>query len=207
MASSNARVTVFAMAAAVTGVVPLPILPRHLLRTIRGAMAHDVCSHYGLALTAEARDILAEPHAGGLPPGMTKDALAFIAGRALMRLGGPYTMLLSPVRTAYETLSFGRLLDRYLEKYRAGSARGRIVRIDGEEALQIRQVLDRATQRVIRPGLDSTAVLAAEPPEDYRGTIEKALDTAMIAAARMPEWVASRLDAALDDIMRDRGPA
>ena len=44
----------------------------------------------------------------------------------------------------------------------AGSARGRIVRIDGEEALQIRQVLDRATQRVIRPGLDATAQLATE---------------------------------------------
>src|SRR5262245_35098634 len=99
---SNARVTVFAMAAAATGAVPLPVLPRRSLRTIRGAMAHDVCSQHGLALTAEARDVLSEPHEGGLPPGMTKDALAFVAGRMLSRLGGPYTMLLSPVRTAYE---------------------------------------------------------------------------------------------------------
>jgi uncharacterized protein (DUF697 family) len=205
MASSNARVTVFAMAAAVTGVVPLPIIPRRILRTIRGAMAYDLCSQHGLALTAEARDILSEPHAGGMPVGMTKDAIAFFAGRALSRLGGPYTMLLSPVRAAYETLAFGRLLDRYLEKYRSGSSRGRIVRIDGEEALTIRQLLDRAAMRVIRPGLDSTTALAAEPPEDYRGTIDKALDTAMITAARMPEWVASRLDAALDDVLRDRG--
>jgi len=202
---SNARVTVFAMVAAAAGAVPLPILPRRILRTIRGAMAHDLCSQHGLALTAEARDALAEPHAGGLPPGMGKDALAFVAGRMLSRFGGPYTMLLSPVRTAFETLAFGRLLDRYLDKYRSSGARGRIVRIDGEEALEIRRVLDRATQRVIRPGLAATAELASEPPEDYRGSIEKAIDTAMITAARMPEWVSSRLDAALDDIMRDRG--
>lgn len=205
MASSNARITVFAMAAAATGVVPLPILPRRILRTIRGAMAHDVCSQHGLALTAEARDVLAEPHSGGTAPGMTKDAIAYVAGRVLSRLGGPYTMLLSPVRAAYETLAFGRLLDRYLEKYRAGTSRGRVVRIDGEEAMDIRRTLDRATQRVIRPGLDSTAQLAVEPPEDYRGSIEKAIDTGLITAARMPEWVASRLDSALDDIMKDRG--
>jgi uncharacterized protein (DUF697 family) len=203
---SNARVTVFAMAAAVTGVVPLPILPRRILRVIRGSMAFDVCSAHGLALTAEARDVLAEPSAGGLPPGLTKDALAFFATRAIARLT-PYTALLAPVQTAYETLAFGRLLDRYLEKYRPSGTRGRIVRIDGEEAMEIRRILDRATQRVIRPGLGASTELAAEPPEDYRGTIEKAIDTAMITAARMPEWVATRLDAALDDILRDRGAA
>lgn len=203
---ANARVTVFAMAAAVTGVVPLPIIPRRILRTIRGSMAFDICSQHGLALTAEARDVLAEPGAGGLPPGMTKDALAFLATRVLSRLT-PYTTLLAPVRTAYETLAFGRLLDRYLEKYRSSGSRGRIVRIDGEEAMEIRRILDRAAERVIRPGLAATTALAAEPPEDYRGTIEKAIDTAMITAARMPEWLTTRLDAALDDILRDRGAA
>lgn len=203
---SNARVTVFAMAAAVTGVVPLPIIPRRILRTIRGSMAFDVCAQHGLALTAEARDVLAEPGAGGLPPGMTKDAIAFLAGRVLSRLT-PYTTLLAPVRTAYETLAFGRLLDRYLEKYRPSGSRGRIVRIDGEEAMEIRRILDRAAERVIRPGLGSTTALVAEPPEDYRGAVEKAIDTAMITAARMPEWVTTRLDAALDDILRDRGTA
>ncbi len=207
--STRARVTVFALAGAIAGVVPLPILPRRMLRAIRGAMAHDVCAQHGLALTAEARDILAEPGAGGLPPGIAKDALAFVAGRALARFG-PYSTILAPVRSAFDTLAFGRLLDRYLDKYRAGGPRGRIVRIDGEEAHEIRQVLDRASHRVIRPGLASTTELAAEPPEDYRGAIEKTLDTAMITASRLPEWVADRLDAALDEVMkgmRDGGAA
>lgn len=207
--STRARVTVFALAGALAGVVPLPILPRRMLRAIRGAMAHDVCTQHGLALTAEAREILAEPGAGGLPPGIAKDALAFVAGRALARFG-PYSTLLAPVRSAFDTLAFGRLLGRYLDKYRSAGPRGRVLRIDGEEAHEIRKVLDRASHRVIRPGLVANAEISGEPPEDYRGTIEKALDTAMIAAARLPEWVDNRLDAALDEVMkgmRDGGAA
>ena len=199
--STRARVTVFALAGAVAGVVPLPILPRRIVRAIRGAMAHDVFTQHGLSLTAEARELFAEPAAGGVAPGFRKDALAFVAGRALARLG-PYSTLLSPVRTAFDTLSFGRLLHRYLEKYRSSGSRGRIVRVDGEEAREIRRVLDLASSRVIRPGLQASTELVTEPIEDYRGSIDKAIDTAMINAARMPEWVANRLDAALDDVMK-----
>jgi hypothetical protein len=212
MPRSQARVTVFAMAGALTGIVPLPIVPRRILRAIRGAMAHDVCSQHGLALTAEARDVLAEPAAGGEKPTLTRDAIAYVASRALVRLGrfAPYAAVLTPVRTAFDTLAFGRLLDRYLEKYRPGSQRGRVVRIDGEEAQQIRRLLDRATQRAIRPGVQAHAELGPGAPEDYRNTFERAVDTAMITAARLPEWLASRLDASLDEVMsgeRDGGTA
>jgi hypothetical protein len=199
--STRARVTVFALAGAVAGVVPLPILPRRMLRSIRGAMAHDVCTQHGLSLTAEAREILCEPGAGGHAPGLAKDAVAFVAARALARLG-PYSTILSPVRTAFDTLTFGRLLHRYIEKFRGSGPRGRVLRIDGEEAHEIRLILDRASQRVIRPGLNATTELAADPPEDYRGAFDKAIDSAMITAARMPEWVANRLDAALDEVMK-----
>jgi hypothetical protein len=200
MPRSQARVTVFAMAGALAGVVPVPILPRRILRALRGAMAHDVCSQHGLALTAEAREILAEPNPGGARPTFTKDAIAYMAGRALARLT-PYTSFLAPVRTAFDTLAFGRLLDRYLEKFRPSSSRGRVVRIDGEEAQTIRHLLDSATARAIRPGLNAHAELPAGAPEDYRNSVEKAIDTAMITAARLPEWLATRLDSALDEIM------
>jgi len=200
MARTQARVTVFAMAGALTGVVPLPIVPRRILRAIRGAMAHDVCAGHGLALTADARDILAEPTAGGTRPTLTKDAVAYMATRALARLT-PYASIFNPVRTAFDTLAFGRLLDRYLEKFRPASARGRVVRIDGEEAQTIRRLLDHATSRAIRPGLNATAELPAGAPEDYRNPVEKAIDTAMITAARLPEWLAARLDSALDEVM------
>ena len=76
--STQARVTVFAFAGALVGVVPIPILPRRMMRSIRGAMAHDVCTQHGLALTAEARDVLSEPAAGGTPPGIAKDALGLL---------------------------------------------------------------------------------------------------------------------------------
>jgi hypothetical protein len=199
--STRARVTVFAFAGALAGVVPLPILPRRMLRAIRGAMAHDVFTQHGLALTAEAREMFAEPAPGGMKPGFGKDALAFVAGRALARLG-PYSTLLSPVRTAFDTLAFGRLLHRYLEKYRSSGPRGRIVRVDGEEAREIRRLLDLASSRVIQPGLKASTELVTEPIEDYRGSVEKAMDTAMIYAARMPEWVVNRLDASLDEVMK-----
>jgi len=199
--STQARVTVFAIAGAIAGIVPLPIVPRRILRLIRGAMAHDVCSQHGLALTAEAREILAEPSAGGARPGIGKDALVYVATRALARIG-PYATIVAPVRSAFETLAFGRLLDRYIEKFRSSSNRGRVVRIDGEEAHRIRDMLDRATMRVIKPGLMTGEAIVTEPPEDYRDTVEKAIDTAMITAARLPEWLATRLDAALDDVMR-----
>ncbi|MGZ3417067.1 MAG: hypothetical protein ACXVEF_14620 [Polyangiales bacterium] len=200
MSRSQARVTVFAMAGALAGVVPVPILPRRILRAIRGAMAHDLCAAHGLALTTEAREILAEPTPGGTRPTFTKDALAYVAARAIARFG-PYATIIAPVRTAFDTLAFGRLLDRYLEKFRPASHRGRVVRIDGEEALTIRRLLDNATARAIRPGLNAHAELPSGPPEDYRNPVEKAIDTAMITAARLPEWLATRLDVALDDVM------
>jgi uncharacterized protein (DUF697 family) len=204
--AARARVTVFAAAAAIAGIVPLPIIPRRMLRQIRGAMAHDVCTQHGLALTAEARNIFAEPAPGGVAPGLGKDAIAFVAARVLARFG-PYGAIFSPVRTAFETLALGRLLDRYFDRYRASSARGRLIRIEADEALEIRGVLDQAVLRVIRPGLAGGAEMAGDPPEDYRGTFERTIDSAMITAARLPEWISSRLDAALDDVMASRGPA
>ena len=201
MTRSQARVTVFALAGAIAGVVPLPLLPRPLLQSIRGAMAHDVGASHGLALTREAREVFAEPSHGGHRPGFGKDAVAWVASRALSRLG-PAATIVGPARTAFETLAFGRLFDRYLERFRSSGAHGRLVRIDGDEARRIREVLDKATTRVLKPGLVMETAIIPEPPEDYRDSIDRTLDDAMLAAARLPEWIASRLDAALDDVMR-----
>lgn len=189
--------TVFAIAGALAGAIPLPVVPRRLLRAVRGALAHDVCSRHGLALTAEARSTFAEPGSAKNRSPYTKDALAFIAARALARVG-PYATAVAPLRSAVETVAFGRLLDRYLERHRPTTGRGRVVRIDGEEATAIRAVIDRAIARAIKPGLQADAEPAAEPPEDYRGGFEKAVDGVLVAAARLPEWIAARLDAALD---------
>jgi uncharacterized protein (DUF697 family) len=198
--STQARITVFALAGALAGIVPLPVVPRRIVRAIRGAMAFDVSSAHGLALTPEAREILSETSAAGFAPPLAKDALAWVARKALARFG-PYATAVAPVKVALETAAFGRLFERYLTKYRAAGPRGRVVRIDGEEALAIRRVLDRAVERAIRPGLPADAEGLVDPPEDHRGSLQRTIDTAMINAARLPEWIATRLDAALDDVM------
>jgi hypothetical protein len=194
------RVAVYAAAGALVGVMPVPVVPRRILRAIRGAMAHDLCARHGLSLTREAREAWSEPTAIGYPPSMTRDALAYAAGRFIARIM-PTTRMLLPVRNAYDTLSFGRLLARYLESYRPSSQRGRTLRIEGDEASAIRALLDRAALRVLRPGLATGTELTVSAPEDHRTTVQRTVDFALIGAASMPEAIEDRLDAALDEVM------
>jgi len=194
------RVAVYAAAGALVGVVPVPIVPRRIMRAIRGAMAHDLCARHGLSLTREARDAFSEPTAVGHPPSMTRDAIAYAAGAFLARMLPTVRMLL-PVRNAYETMSFGRLLSRYLDRHRSSSQRGRMVRIEADEATAVRTLLDRAAMRVLRPGLSTGTELTVTAPEDHRTTIQRTVDFALIGAASMPEAIEDRLDAALDEIM------
>lgn len=202
--SSQARVTVFAIAGAVAGVVPVPVLPRKIVGALRGAMAHDICAQYGLALTADAREVLADPSAPGEIPAVARDAIVYFAGRLVRRLS-PYATVVQPARTAFETLAFGRLLDRYLERHRGQGPNAGIVRIDAEEARRLRKLLDRAAVRAIMPGLARTHAMTADPPEDYRSSLQRALDGALLGAAGLPEVFGSRLDAAMDDVVAVEG--
>ncbi len=194
------RVAFYAAAGALVGAVPLPVVPRRILRAIRGAMAHDICARHGLALTQEARETLSEPTAVGFPPSFARDALAFAAGRVLARMM-PGSGVLAPVRNGFDTLSFGRLLERYVSGYRPTSQRGRTLRVEADEALAIRAIIDRAALRVFRPGLETSTEMVPTAPEDHRTTTQRTLDFALIGAAKMPEALTARLDAALDAVM------
>lgn len=202
--SSQARVTVFAVAGAVAGIVPVPVLPRKIVGALRGAMAYDICAQHGLALTKEARDVLADPAEPGEIPAVARDAVAYLAARLVRRLS-PMATVVGPARTAFETLAFGRLLDRYLERHRAQGPSARIVRIDVDEARRLRKLLDRAAVRALMPGLARTRLLAPEPPEDHRSSLQRAMDGALLGAAGLPEIFGLRLDAAIDDVVAVEG--
>jgi hypothetical protein len=193
---------VYALAGALVGFVPLPIVPRRLVRTLRGAVAHDACARHAIALTPDARDVLAEPAAPGKEIGLVREAMTFAAGRALTKVA-PFGVMYGPLKDGWETLAFGRLLDRYLGVHR----KSHTVRIDLDEAREIRQIVDRAAMRALELGLRADAPPEPSAAEDYRGTIERVVDGALIGLARLPEVVARRLDAALDDVVAAAGRA
>ena len=195
---------VYGVAGALASAVPLPVVPRRILRALRAALAHDVCARRGLALTPDAREALAEPvlDRRGRRGSIAREALSYVATRAIRRLGA-FGVIYAPVRDGWETLAFGRLFERYLDEHRRSAVR----RIDGEEAQVIRRWIDRASDRAFDRALkDRDEAERLEPPEDYRGLVEKTLDGVIIGVAKLPEVLARRLDASLDEIVRaERG--
>jgi len=202
--SGGGRFAVYGLAGALASTVPLPVVPRRILRTLRAALAHDVCARHGIALTPDARELLSEPvlTKRGKKGSIARDALKYIASRAMRRLGA-LGVFYAPARDGWETLAFGRLFDRYLDLHRASAVR----RIDAEEAQLIRRWIDRASERAFdltfREAKTTEELVA---PEDYRGLVEKTLDGVIIGVAKLPEVLARRLDASLDEIVRvERG--
>ena len=200
--AGGGRVAVLAAASALTGALPIPIIPRRIRNAVRGALAHDLCAQYGIALSAEARHVLASPDTKTDATAMTKRAIGWAAARALARFPAvsPVIGALGPVRAAYDTLSFGRLLERYLDVHRPKGAHGATVRMDLEEAVRLRTAIDKAAIRVALPGLELGGEMY-EAPEDHRDAFERAFDTALIGASRLPEAAGARLDAALDEVL------
>ncbi|MEO7096227.1 MAG: hypothetical protein ABI175_23410, partial [Polyangiales bacterium] len=185
---AGGRFAVYAAAGALAGVVPLPIVPRRILRALRGALAHDVFARHGLALTHGAREILAEPNAPGTKGSLGRDAFKWLARRTIARFA-PVAAFYAPVRGGYDTLAFGRLLERYLDNHRPTGSRARALRIETEEAIAIRSVIDRAAARAIELGLQDRAPEELAPPEDYRGSVQRTIDGAIISASKLPEIV------------------
>jgi hypothetical protein len=181
-------------------VVPLPVVPRRIMRALRGALAHDVFARHGISLTHDAREILAEPDAPGTKGSLGRDAFKWLARRTINRFA-PLAAFYMPVRGGYDTLAFGRLLERYLEQYRPAGSRGRSLRVEAEEALAIRSIIERAAARAIELGLQDQAPEELAAPEDYRGTVQRAIDGMIISASKLPEIVGRRLDTALDEVV------
>ena len=193
------RFAVYAIGGALAGSMPIPVLPHRIVRRLRAALAHDVCAEHGIALTPEARLLLADPRPPQRRRSVARDALQFMMTRTLARFTG-VGAIYGPVRSGFEMLAFGRLLERYLELYRVAPSRAHALRMEAEEAAVIRAKIDDAIARVLRPGLESHITPKLLPSEDHRSTVDRAVDGAIIGASRLPEALARRLDAALDEI-------
>lgn len=187
------RLLMFSLFGASAEGLPLPFLPAVLVGRVRGALAHDIASHHGLALTEEARKILSNAEGLESTKGVAEKLLRFVGLRILGRFGP--VGLLSPVRGALEVFAFGHLFQRYVETARMR----RTVRIDAGEAYAIRKTIDRALVGAITT--EGRRLSPTGAPEDLRDTKTAMVDTALIFLSGLPNILLARLDAAFDEAM------
>lgn len=193
--ASAGRLALLTGFAAAASALPVPILPDQALGRIRGAIAHDVATRHGVSLTAEARDVLASAGAADRALGIRAIELALTT---VLRRLGPLGATVSIAR-GLEAYALGHLLARYF----TGHRREKTVRIQGDEARQIRSLIDRAVVRAISPALRPTAALLPGPVEDLRDEWTRWMDTLLLAGAALPGYVDRRLDAAFDEVLAE----
>jgi hypothetical protein len=195
--ANRGRLATYAVLGGSASALPLPWVPDALVRRVRGALVHDVAARYGLSLTSEARDALAEPAGADGPRGLASQALRFFGVRLALRMltrFGP-AALVWPVRGALRTYVLGHLFDRYLTSSRAERA----VRIDADEARRVRRAIDGALIRALSirtPGMEEYATI-----DDQRDASMALIDTMIGLAAGVPDRLMRRLDAAFDDLL------
>lgn len=191
----GARVGVYTALGALSGVIALPWLPDTVARRVRGALAQDLCSRHGVALTPEARAVLSEPDADVLS-GKMGAALRFVALRWLKRFS-PLGFL-PPVRSAVSTFALGHLMDRYFVRHR----KERATRMDVEEAKHLRALVDKAVVELLRTDLQVPRDNVGAAPEDLRDGVTQLIDGVVIAVASVPDMITRRLDAAFDAVVK-----
>jgi hypothetical protein len=185
------RIGVYTALGALSGAFALPWVPDTLARRIRGALAQDLCSRFGVTLTPGAREILAEPEADMLK-GAFGQAVRFVAIRWLRRFS-PLGFL-PPVRSAVTTYALGHLMNRYFARHRTERA----TRMDVDEAKKLRDLVDKTMVEVFRTDLNVPRDPRAAAPEDLRDAVTQVVDGVVIAVASLPDLLSRRLDAAFD---------
>ncbi len=196
--ADRSRLAVYTALGASVGALPIPWLPDSLLRSVRGALAHDIAVVHGLSLTREARALLAEPSGAEGPRGFASQALTYLGVRLAVRTlarFGPIAAIW-PFREALRTFTFGHLFHRYLDLGRTERA----VRIDAAEARRVRRAIDRALARAIT--VESSGPQEPAAIDDQRDAATALVDWALGLAAGLPERLLRRLDTAFDESMR-----
>jgi uncharacterized protein (DUF697 family) len=199
-AAAPARVSVMALIGMIAGAVPLPFVPSAVLKRIRGALAHDVVTRYGLCLTQEARDELAAAsrvsHGGAFVT-----TIAFFARRTLRRVGA--LGVLPPLTAWFEVYALGVLLDHYLCRMRTSQS----LRIHQGEAQRLRAAIDQAVSRSLSPKLElKPREFLNEPTEELRTFMTRLLDGILLAAAAVPDHLQRRLETAFDLALAENPP-
>jgi hypothetical protein len=199
-AAAPARISVMALIGMIAGAVPLPFVPAAVLKRIRGALAHDVATRYGLCLTQEARDELATASRAS-QGGAFVTTVAFFARRTLRRLGA--LGVLPPLTAWFEVYALGLLFDRYLCRMRSSQS----LRIHESEAKRVRAAIDRAVSRSLSPKLElAPRDPLSEPTEELRSFSTRLLDGILLAAAAVPDHLRRRLETAFDLALAENPP-
>ncbi|MET0595435.1 MAG: hypothetical protein ABW133_22240 [Polyangiaceae bacterium] len=199
-ASSPGRNSIMAIIGMIAGAVPLPFVPSAVLKRIRGALAHDVATRYGLCLTQEARDELSAASRTS-KGGAFVTTIAFFARRTLRRVGA--LGVLPPLTAWFEVYALGHLFDRYLCRARASQS----LRIHEGEAKRVRAAIDRAVSRALSPKLElQPRESLNEPTEELRNFSTRLLDGFLLAIAAVPDHLRRRLETAFDLALAENPP-
>jgi len=166
---------------------------------VRGAIAHDVARQHGLGLTSDARRILSTASSADPRRARLIGLATWLTSRVLRRVGPLWA--LSPAAAAIETFALGHLLDRFLEEARSHHG----IRIEADEALRIRRIIDKALVLTLTPDIVVPKASRADNPpgEDQRDDMTKLTDWALLSTASSPAYLLRRLDAAFDRAIRE----
>jgi phosphate/sulfate permease len=170
-----------------------------MVANVRGAIAYDVARTHGLSLSKDARRILSMTDSQNPRRARILSLATWAASRVLRRIGPLW--VLSPTVSAIETFALGHLLDRYLEEARTHHS----IRIEAEEALRIRRIIEKSLIQTLSPDtVVPTEGRSGNPPgEDQRDDVTRLVDWALLSTASFPSYVLRRLDAAFDRVLRD----
>lgn len=174
--------------------IPIPFLPDRAVAQIRGALAHDVAARHGLSLTSDARSALAATSAESPVRAVVKNAIGILSKTILKKLGP--VAVLSTASSGVEVYALGVLLEHYIEHRRSSSA----VRINAEEAREVRHHIDKAILRAFSPALRPRDVPLLPGTEDLRDELTRYVDTAILFGASLPSYIERRLISAFDAV-------
>ena len=177
--------------------IPVPFLPDRVVFRIRGAIAQDVASRFGLSLTSDARRILAEPSSESPLRDMLKGTLGFLG--KTFRLS-PLAAVLS-ASGAIEVFALGHLFERYVERHRGTKT----LRVHHDEARALRKLIDASIVRAISPSVKPEPVPLLPGVEDLRDEFTRWIDTVLLAGSSFPAYFERRLDAAFDQLVAELG--
>lgn len=191
-----ALLTGFSLAASA---IPLPFLPDRVVVQIRGAIVQDVVTRHNLSLTVDARAAFARTSASKPMRDLLRKGLGVLSKTVFKRLGP--LALLSTAASGVEVFALGLLFEHYVVNHRPRGA----VRIHAEEAVEVRDRIDRAIVRAFSPNLHPEPLPMLPGGEDLRDELTRWLDTAILAGASFPGYLERRLTAAFDELSRGQG--
>jgi len=177
------------------GAIPLPILPDRVLSHVRGAIAHETATRYGLSLSADARTMLAKPVSQDKVRAVLRKAVEMVTRRLLRRLSPLAPLAVGA--SALEVFALGLLLDRYFDLVRATGT----LRVQESEAQRVRTAIDTAVLRTFYPSTRPQKLLLPEGVEDLRDEFTRWIDAFLVGGATLPSYLERRLIAAFDHIV------